>query len=235
MRRGLALPVLEATVVSEWVDYNGHMNDAAYAIMFSRSVDALMDRVGLDAAARKRTGQSLFTLQMMLHYFKEAKEGDTVAVSCHILEHDDKRLRVWLDMTAPGGERLAASEQLLISVALGEAGSRAAPWVPETKAALDALARPRAACRTRPRRAPASRSSGRAEDEPRAQRKPSRPQRNQSGTQRNQNAVFVPFQLLKSKSRSNLLCSCRIGRSSRPAPRGGDGSAFGIPVVVVRL
>ena len=99
MRRGLALPVLEATVVSEWVDYNGHMNDAAYAIVFSRSVDALMDRVGLDAAARKRTGQSLFTLQMMLHYFKEAKEGDAVAVSCHILEHDDKRLRVWLDMT----------------------------------------------------------------------------------------------------------------------------------------
>jgi acyl-CoA thioester hydrolase len=100
-----------------------------------------MDRVGLDAAARKRTGQSLFTLQMMLHYFKEAKEGDAIAVACHLLEHDDKRMRVWLDMTAPGGEVLAASEQLLISVALGEAGSRAAPWGHETKAALDALAK----------------------------------------------------------------------------------------------
>jgi acyl-CoA thioester hydrolase len=141
MRRGLALPVLEATVVSEWVDYNGHMNDAAYAMVFSRAGDALMDRIGLDAAARKRTGQSLFTLQVMLHYFKEAKEGDALAVTCHLLEHDDKRMRVWLDMTAPGGESLAASEQLLISVALGEAGSRAAPWGHETKAALDALAK----------------------------------------------------------------------------------------------
>jgi acyl-CoA thioester hydrolase len=141
MRRGLALPVLEATVVGEWVDYNGHMNDAAYAIVFSRSVDALMDRVGLDAATRKRTRQSLFTLQMMLHYFKEAKEGDALAVTCHLLEHDDKRMRVWLDMTTSGGERLAASEQLLISVALGEAGSRVAPWAFETRAALDALAR----------------------------------------------------------------------------------------------
>src|SRR5271166_1299368 len=141
MRRGVTLPVLEATVVSEWVDYNGHMNDAAYAIVFSRSVDALMDRVGLDAAARKRTGQSLFTLQMMLHYFKEAKEGDALAVSCHLLEHDDKRMRVWLDMTAPGGERLAASEQLLISVTQGEAGARAVPWSFETKAALEALAK----------------------------------------------------------------------------------------------
>ena len=115
-----ALPVLATTVASEWVDYNGHMNDAAYAIVFSRSVDALMDRIGLDSDARKRTGQSLFTLQMMLHYFKEAKEGDALAVSCHLLEHDDKRMRVWLDMTDAGGERLAASEQLLLSVALTE-------------------------------------------------------------------------------------------------------------------
>jgi len=141
MRHGSALPVLEATVVSEWVDYNGHMNDAAYAIVFSRSIDALMDRVGLDAAARKRSGQSLFTLQMMLHYFKEAKEGDALAVTCHILEHDDKRMRVWLDMSAPSGERLAASEQLLISVAIDDAGTRAVPWAFETKAALDALAK----------------------------------------------------------------------------------------------
>ena len=141
MRHGSALPVLETTVVSEWVDYNGHMNDAAYAIVFSRAGDALMDRIGLDAGARKRTGQSLFTLQVMLHYFKEAKEGDAFAVSCHLLEHDDKRMRLWLEMTARGGERLAASEQLLISVALGEAGARAVPWSFETKAALEALAK----------------------------------------------------------------------------------------------
>ena len=141
MRHGSELPVLSTTVVREWVDYNGHMNDAAYAIVFSRSVDALMDRIGLDDAARKRTGQTLYTLQMMLHYFKEAREGDVVAVACHLLEHDDKRVRVWLDMTGPGGERLAASEQLLMSVAQGEAGPRAARWTFETLAALEALAK----------------------------------------------------------------------------------------------
>jgi acyl-CoA thioester hydrolase len=141
MRHGSALPVLEATVVSEWVDYNGHMNDAAYALVFSRAGDVLTDRLGLNAATRKRTRQSLFTLQIMLHYFKEAKEGDAFSVSCHLLEHDDKRMRLWLDMTAKGGERLAASEQLLISVALGDEGARVVPWSHETKAALDALAK----------------------------------------------------------------------------------------------
>ncbi len=135
------LDVYATKVIGDWVDYNGHMNDAAFATVFSRSVDALMDRIGLDAAARKRTGRSLFTMQMMLHYFKEAKEGDAVAVSCHLLEHDDKRMRVWLDMTDAGGERLAASEQVLLSVELGESGPRAAPWGFETQAALDALAK----------------------------------------------------------------------------------------------
>lgn len=140
MRHASALPVLETTVVSDWVDYNGHMNDSAYAVVFSRSVDALMDRIGLDAAARSRTGQTLFTLQMMLHYFKEAREGDALTVSCHLLEHDSKRMRVWLDMTARDGERLAASEQLLISVARRDGTARAVEWSFETKAALEALA-----------------------------------------------------------------------------------------------
>ena len=135
------LDVYATRVASEWVDYNGHMNDAAFAIVFSRSVDALMDRIGLDSAARKRTGRSLFTLQTMLHYFKEAKEGDPLAVSCHLLEHDDKRMRVWLDMTDANGERLAGSEQLLMSVAISEGAPRAAPWEFETLAALDALAK----------------------------------------------------------------------------------------------
>ncbi len=141
MRHGSVLPVLSTTVVREWVDYNGHMNDAAYAIVFSRSVDALMDRIGLDARVRERTGRTLYTLQMMLHYFKEAREGDALAVACHLLEHDEKRMRVWLDMTDAKGEHLAASEQLLLSIAQSEGGAGAAPWSFETMAALDALAK----------------------------------------------------------------------------------------------
>ncbi len=133
------LDVYATTVGADWIDYNGHMNDAAYALVFSRSVDALMDRIGLDAAARKRSGQSLFTLQMMLHYFREAREGEALAVTCHLLEHDDKRMRVWLELSDAAGERVAASEQLLLSVTLAEGAGRAAPWTHETRAALDAL------------------------------------------------------------------------------------------------
>ena len=39
MHRNELLPVYESAVAAEWVDYNGHMNDAAYALVFSRSVE----------------------------------------------------------------------------------------------------------------------------------------------------------------------------------------------------
>ena len=133
------LDVYATTVAGDWIDYNGHMNDAAYALVFSRSVDVLMDRIGLDAASRKRTGQSLVTLQMMLHFFREAREGAALAVACRLLDHDDKRMRVWLELFDADGERLAASEQLLLSVTLAEGAARATAWTFETQAALDAL------------------------------------------------------------------------------------------------
>ena len=134
------LKVFDAEVVPEWLDYNGHMNDAAYAIVFSRSVDGLMERVGLDAAARKATGRTLFTLQMMLHYLREAKLGDPLCVGVHLLEHDDKRMRVWLDMwVGPDGPTICSSEQLLLSIDNSGDHARAAAWRDETYAALQAL------------------------------------------------------------------------------------------------
>ncbi|MBV8663829.1 MAG: thioesterase family protein [Hyphomicrobiales bacterium] len=142
MHRNEPLAVYESAVVAEWVDYNGHMNDAAYAVVFSRSVDALMDRIGLDAATRKASGHTLYTMQTMLHYFTEAREGEPLFVAARLLEHDDKRARVWLEMKAGReGQPLAASEQLLLSIERGAAGAHAAPWRAETKAALDALAK----------------------------------------------------------------------------------------------
>ena len=141
MHRGAALTLYDTVVASDWVDYNGHMNDAAYALVFSRATDALMDRIGLDAAARKSSGRTLYTLQVMLHYLQEASEGAPLFVACQLLEHDDKRMRIWLEMRAGrDGAVLAASEQLLLSIDKNE-GARAAPWRAETKAALDALAR----------------------------------------------------------------------------------------------
>jgi len=130
-------PILRTRVAPEWIDYNGHMNDAAYARVFSQACDALMDSIGLDDAARRSSGRTIYTLQIMLHYFHEAKLGEAIAVRARVLERDSKRLRIWLEMNREGdGARLAASEQLLLSVDNSGPKPRAATWSEAVAAAL---------------------------------------------------------------------------------------------------
>jgi acyl-CoA thioester hydrolase len=137
------LVLADLTVAPEWVDYNGHMNDAAYALVFSRSGDLWMERIGLSAEARQATGYTLYTLQIMLHYFREAKLGEPLRVTAQLLEFDAKRARLWMEMRS-GEAVLAATEQLYLSVRqTGE--TRAAPWREETLALLQEMSEAQAA------------------------------------------------------------------------------------------
>ena len=98
MNCGEPLPLYETEVAADWVDYNGHMNDAAYALVFSRSVDALMDRIGLDARCARRPAHAVHPAGDAALFPGRAKAN--LVRACHLLEHDDKRMRVWLEMKA---------------------------------------------------------------------------------------------------------------------------------------
>ena len=141
MHHGEALLVYETRVEAAWIDDNDHMNDAAYALVFSRAVDALMDRIGLDAAQRKASRRTLYTAQALHRYFVEATADDALAVSLRLLEHDGKRMRVWLEMSGRNGVTFAASEQTLLSIDHSGAKPCIADWRAETRSALDALAK----------------------------------------------------------------------------------------------
>ncbi|AIY42330.1 Thioesterase-like protein [Collimonas arenae] len=101
----------------EWVDYNGHLRDAFYMLIFSFATDALMDYIGLDEAERQRSGSSLYTLESHINYLKEVKAGALVRVQTRLLAHDAKRLQIYHSMhLANAEEALAASEQMLLHV-----------------------------------------------------------------------------------------------------------------------
>ena len=120
-------------VAPDWVDYNGHMNDAAYALAFSRAGDRWMERIALGPDERAATGHTLYTLQIMLHYLREVKLGAPLRVTAQLLEYDDKRARLWMELRSPlDGPAVAATEQLYLSVRQ----ARAAPWRDATSAAL---------------------------------------------------------------------------------------------------
>ncbi|MDR5873813.1 thioesterase family protein [Halomonas sp. CUBES01] len=103
-------------VAAEWVDYNGHMNDAAYARVFSLACEALINHIGLDEAGREHFGYTLYTLETHLCYRREAHQGQSLSVDLTLLDSDAKRLHVFFAMRDAEGNLLATSEQMLMGM-----------------------------------------------------------------------------------------------------------------------
>jgi acyl-CoA thioester hydrolase len=88
--------VYHCGIEPQWIDYNGHLRDAYYTLVFSQAIDALMDEVGLDPGYRARTGCTLYTLETHVHYLDEVKSTDEISVSTRALGVDSKRIHVAL-------------------------------------------------------------------------------------------------------------------------------------------
>ncbi len=132
--------IFETPVRKEWIDYNGHLRDAYYLVIFSEAVDALMDRIGLDAAYRARTGGTLYTVEIHLHYLEEVKAADTAVVTARILGSDHKRLHLALELLRAGHAGVAAgAEVMLLHVRQSEGKVTTAPFPAEVAAAIAAL------------------------------------------------------------------------------------------------
>jgi acyl-CoA thioester hydrolase len=112
----LSDPLFKTRVLDAWVDYNGHMNDAEYARVFSLAVEALMDRIGLDEAGRADHGYTIYTLETHLCYRQQAHRGEALAVAVTLLDSDTKRLHVLFTLTNADGDTLATSEQMLMGI-----------------------------------------------------------------------------------------------------------------------
>ena len=116
-----ALITYQTPVQADWVDYNGHLRDAFYLLIFSYATDAFMDRIGLDSDNRSASGNSLFTLECHLNYLHEVKLGTDVWVQTQVIGFDRKRLHLYHRLHREGFEPvLAASEQMLLHVDLTE-------------------------------------------------------------------------------------------------------------------
>lgn len=159
------------TVLPAWVDYNGHLNDAYYLLVFSYATDGLMAQIGLDAAGRAATGHTLYTLEVHLNYMQEVHEGVAIAVQTQILGIDAKRIHLFHTLhRQDNGAPLASNEQMLANIDTShtQTGPRTAPFAPAVAARLQPLAQahaplPRPANAGRSIALPASRPPGTSE------------------------------------------------------------------------
>jgi acyl-CoA thioester hydrolase len=104
------------TVAPEWVDYNHHMSESCFLLVFGNNADAFFRYLGIDEDYRA-AGHSLYTTETHLHHRREAAEGEPLALTLQLLDHDSRRLHLYQEMLhGDSGAVLATAEQLLVHV-----------------------------------------------------------------------------------------------------------------------
>ena len=133
------LPPYRATIEPTYIDYNGHLRDAYYGLIFSYAIDDVMDRLGLDAGYRAATACTLYTLEMHVHYLHEVKSSDELTVGTSILDADRKRFHAGSVFRCTRlAEPVAIVDAMLLHVHQGEKVTTA-PFPAEIEARLQTL------------------------------------------------------------------------------------------------
>jgi len=121
----------------EWIDYNGHLRDAYYAVILSDVTDSFMDEIGIDAPYRESTHCTLYTLEMHLHYLLEVKQTDELVTQIRLISHDRKRIHASLEMyVARHATPVCTAEVMLLHVHQG-ATVASAPFPEQVMARLE--------------------------------------------------------------------------------------------------
>ncbi|MGW4386434.1 thioesterase family protein [Streptomyces sp. NPDC004685] len=143
------LPLLHRTVRAEWIDYNGHMSEAFYVLVFGHATDALMIETGLHSGYRESTGCSLYTVESHLRYLRDVPEGSALAVRSRVLGAAAKKARFTHEMyvvAAPDAEPAEDAQPVatteLLAVHVDQKVGRAAPFPDEVRERFDELTEP---------------------------------------------------------------------------------------------
>jgi acyl-CoA thioesterase FadM len=102
-------------VPSGSIDYNGHMNDAAYAQVLTDANEMFLEALGLSAAYRERTGCSMYTVEITIRFLHEVGADDVIRAESWVTSCDSKRLRLATTLLV-GGTPVATGDSLYLHV-----------------------------------------------------------------------------------------------------------------------
>ena len=124
------LDLHKETVLSEWIDYNGHMNVAFYVLAFDHATDAMLDFLKLTHDYKTSANITTFVADMNVTYVKEVHEGDPLRFTTRILNCDEKKIHFWHEMYHATDGYLAATNELL-SLHIDLTTRRVGPMTPD--------------------------------------------------------------------------------------------------------
>lgn len=133
-------PFVSSTMRLEpsWIDYNGHLNLAYYHVLFDRAVDEIWSVLGLGPEYETERGMTTFAAENHIVYRREVKLIDTVRITAQLIDYDEKRLHLWLEMRHAREGWLAATSELM-SLHVDSGARRVAAMPPDIFANLAAM------------------------------------------------------------------------------------------------
>jgi len=105
------------SIPQDWVDYNGHMNEAEYLQVFSNGTDHFMEIIGCDADYIA-SGGSYFTVETHIRHLDEVHAGARIYVETQVVSAAGKKMHLFNSLYHEDGRLLATGEHMLLHVSL---------------------------------------------------------------------------------------------------------------------
>ena len=128
----------ELAIDPSWVDYNGHLNQAYYGVLFDRALDHALLPAGLGPEYIRERNLSFMTVECHKCFVRELMHPAKVRVASRIVDLDGKRMHMFCELQHAGEGWLAATAEFMF-LHIDMATRRTAPWPTDVRARLDAI------------------------------------------------------------------------------------------------
>ena len=108
------LRIWSGAVLDEWIDYNGHMSEGFYGVVFGMASDEYLIRMGFDEHYRAGTGGSFYTVETHIAFIDELAPATPLAVDTTVAGADQKRVHLFHELRSGGDGALAATQESMM-------------------------------------------------------------------------------------------------------------------------
>lgn len=124
----------DVAIEPAWIDYNGHLNDMAYAQIVGQVNERAFDQLELGASYLENEGFSLYTVDLHLRYLAEVRGDDAVTALVRLEEVHDKRVNLTTQIRRSDGS--TAAEATMVYLNVNASTGKTEPFGPAARARL---------------------------------------------------------------------------------------------------
>jgi acyl-CoA thioester hydrolase len=136
--RELGPPCYETTARADWTDRNDHVNIRYFVVVFDDAGDAFYLTVGLGDADHRARQSGTMDLEHHIHYVREVRPGDRLAVYLRIVGVSAKRFHYVMFLLNESANEVASIFEC-VNTFVDLTRRKSAPWPEDVRAALEAL------------------------------------------------------------------------------------------------